>query len=72
MNRKMDFGESLKKEGWTLVTLSLNDAIKLNFDNRSEIKNWLDANIESQWQQVSFRRLAFKNSTCAILFKLSI
>jgi hypothetical protein len=72
----MDFGKTLMKEGWTIVTLSPNDAVEFNFETDSSIKKWLNENFENisgnQWQQVSYRKLAFRKSQWAILFKLSI
>jgi len=68
----MDFGDSLKQEGWTIVTLPANKAIEFHFTPRNQMADWLsDLVPKENWHSVSFRRLAFRDLDIAVLFKLS-
>ncbi len=68
----MSFGEKLEDEGWTIVILSPTKAIEFILRQDSEMALWLSNSLpKTDWHQVSFRRLAFRDLSSALLFKLS-
>jgi hypothetical protein len=68
----MAFGQWLKEEGWTVVTLSADKALEFYFLDQNEITEWLnEAVADDDWQRISFRTLAFRDLGTAVLFKLS-
>jgi hypothetical protein len=68
----MSFGDRLKEDGWTIVTLSTDKAIQFSFTKDSDIVAWLNETVPvNEWERVSFRSIAFRYMSAAILFKLS-
>jgi hypothetical protein len=68
----MAFSEKLEHEGWTILVLSPTKAIEFSFRPDSDMATWLSNSLpKGDWQQVSFRKLAFRNLGSAILFKLT-
>lgn len=69
----MAFGDYLKEDGWIIITLSPGKAIKFSsFGLNSNMARWLNDTVrDDEWQRVSFRRVAFRNMSTAILFKLT-